>query len=210
MASWTNIFLKSTIEMVVTSFDGDNQLDEGVFWLITGALATSACLQVRDCAAGCSARGSPYPHPLVPVPIRRALVRRHEVVCEQGVLTAKLFEPFETIFIVPMFQSVLIISLIVTGGMYFNEFARSSNVDMALFGTGCAVCLAGILVVASQDKEDLVAAAAAAAAELGTPADAATADNAANLTPPQPPPDTPERPAVTEVPETPERPTERP
>ena len=66
VASWTNIFLKSFIEMVVVTFDGNNQLEDGVFWLLLGGLTVSAAMQ--------------------------------------GTFTAKLMEPFEAIFIVPVFQ----------------------------------------------------------------------------------------------------------
>jgi hypothetical protein len=42
---------------------------------------------------------------------------------------------------VPIYQSVLIISLIVYGGVYFDEFKKSSSTDIGFFIMGCAICL---------------------------------------------------------------------
>lgn len=116
-AAWTNVLLKSVSEMLTTSFKGDNQLDDGTFWLLLSGMTASVLMQL--------------------------------------VFMTSIFEPFESIFIVPMFQSSLIISLIVIGGMYFNEFSVMSTSEIAMFCTGCVVCLVGIAIIAGQGERQL-------------------------------------------------------
>lgn len=103
--------------MLTTSFKGDNQLDDGTFWLLLSGMTASVLMQL--------------------------------------VFMTSMLEPFESIFIVPMFQSSLIISLIVIGGMYFNEFSVMSTSEIAMFCTGCIVCLVGIAIIAGQGERQL-------------------------------------------------------
>ena len=46
IGSWTNILLKSGIEMVSASFSGENQAVNPLFWLFIGSCAISAIMQL--------------------------------------------------------------------------------------------------------------------------------------------------------------------
>jgi len=112
VVAWTNLLLKSVIEMVAVSMRGDNQLKKFSFWLLTSSLVVCALLQI--------------------------------------VFVSKMLDRFEALFIVPMFQSLVIVFLIVSGGTYFDEWRGMKVWEIALFCTGCVVCLVGIVVMAGQ------------------------------------------------------------
>jgi len=112
---WSNILLKSCVEMTVKSISGDNQAGKWQYWVFWFALGGATLCQV--------------------------------------ILMLRMMEPFEATFIIPMYQSILIIVLIVSGGLYFNEFAKFTTLEFIMFPLGCMLCVLGILVIACQNKQ---------------------------------------------------------
>jgi len=61
---------------------------------------------------------------------------------------------FPAIFIVPIYQCMFIVSLIVGGSTYFEEFEQMKTLDICLFLLGCLICFCGIAFMTVIDFGD--------------------------------------------------------
>jgi hypothetical protein len=61
---------------------------------------------------------------------------------------------FPAIFIVPIYQCMFIISLIVGGSTYFQEFETMTPLSISMFAFGCIVCFTGIGVMCALDLDE--------------------------------------------------------
>ena len=61
---------------------------------------------------------------------------------------------FPAIFIVPIYQCMFIISLIVGGSTYFQEFDKMSALSIVMFCLGCLICFVGIGIMCALDLNE--------------------------------------------------------
>jgi len=62
-------------------------------------------------------------------------------------LMAYMFSSFEAVLIVPVFQSIFIIALLLEGIFYFQEFIGISPLYLGLFVLSCVMCVVGMFLL---------------------------------------------------------------
>ena len=134
IGTFTNTFMKCTVEMVGLSLDGDNQSSDPWFWFFLCGVAVCAIAQFTSCVY---------------------------MMCT-----------FPAILIIPIYQCIFIISLIVGGSVYFQvhthhlilstfllisrpsslqEVDSMSTLQICMFLLGVCVCFAGIFIMTAVD-----------------------------------------------------------
>jgi hypothetical protein len=116
IGTFTNIFMKGSIEMISLSIAGDNQSGDFYFWLF-----------IILC-----------------------------ILCALTQLTATVWMmcTFPAVFIVPLYQCLFIISLIVGGGVYFQEFDKMDSLAVVFFSIGVIICFSGIFIITAMDLDE--------------------------------------------------------
>ena len=61
---------------------------------------------------------------------------------------------FPAVFIVPIYQCMFIVSLIVGGSTYFQEFDQLNTLSIVMFSLGCLICFVGIVVMCALDLNE--------------------------------------------------------
>jgi hypothetical protein len=102
-AAWTNIQLKCFIEMMAS--DGQDQAKDALFWVILVGMGCSALCQVGTVQH--SACQSIYNIIMGGVQTVSCTRGYHLICGMQVTFTVNLFAPFETIFIVPMYVTLV-------------------------------------------------------------------------------------------------------
>merc|ERR1719323_1753185 len=60
---------------------------------------------------------------------------------------------FGALYVVPIFQVILVVGGIMVGAVYFDEFAQLSSSDLAAFLVSISFCLVGVGVLAASSAE---------------------------------------------------------
>ncbi len=94
-------------------------------------------------------------------------------------LVSQMMKLFPAMLIVPIYQCLFIVGLILVSAFYFGDFSNLSNVNLGIFLGSIFLCFVGIFILTQQSGKAAAVAAATRAAELEAEAAAKAAAQAA-------------------------------